>query len=38
MNVPEYLFAEIEGMVRQELFPTAQIPSDGADDSQNVMR
>ena len=38
MNVPDYLFAEIEQMVRQELIPTAQIPSDGADDSQNVMR
>lgn len=38
INIPEYLFAEIEDLVRQELIPTAQIPSDGADDSQNVMR
>jgi len=38
MNIPEYLFAEIEQMVRQDLIPTMQIPPDGADDSQNVMR
>ena len=37
-NVPEYLFAEIEQMVLQELLTTGQLPSDGADDSQNVLR
>ena len=38
INVPEYLFAEIEQNVLQELIPTSQLPSDGADDSQNVLR
>ena len=39
LNVPEYLMAEVEQMVLQELVPTtAQLPSDGADDSQNVLR
>ena len=34
----EYLFSEIENMIRQELLTAVQIPSDGADDSQNVLR
>ena len=38
MPIPEYLFAEIEQMVLQELLTTGKIPSDGADDSQNVLR
>jgi hypothetical protein len=38
IDVPDYLFAEIEQMVLQELLPSLQIPSDGADDSENVMR
>lgn len=39
LNVPEYLMAEVEQMVLQELVPTtAQLPSDGADDAQNVLR
>lgn len=38
MGVPDYLFAEIEQMVLKELLTTGQIPSDGADDSQNVLR
>lgn len=37
-NIPEHLFAEIEDLVRQELLPTVQLPPDGADDNQNVMR
>ena len=38
MGVPDYLFAEIEQMVLKELLTTGQIPSDGADDGQNVLR
>lgn len=38
MAVPDYLFAEIEQMSLKELFPSMQIPSDGSDDSQNVLR
>jgi len=38
MPVPENLFAEIEQMVLKELLTSGQIPSDGPDDSQNVMR
>lgn len=38
LDIPDYLFAEIEAMVKQELIPTMQIPSDGPDDSQNVLR
>lgn len=38
LDIPEYLFAEIEQMVLQELLPTIQVPSDGADDAQNVLR
>jgi hypothetical protein len=38
MPVPEYLFAEIEQMVLNELLTAGKIPSDGPDDSQNVMR
>jgi hypothetical protein len=38
MRIPEHLFAEIEQMVVKELLTTAQLPSNGADDSQNVLR
>lgn len=38
LNVPEYLFSEIENLVRQEILTGGQIPSDGADDSQNILR
>lgn len=38
MAVPEKLFAEIEQMVLKEILTTGQIPSDGADDSQNALR
>lgn len=35
---PDYLFAEIEQFVLQELTMTVKIPVDNADDSQNVLR
>lgn len=38
LNIPEYLFSEIEQLARQEVLTAGQIPSDGADDSQNIMR
>jgi hypothetical protein len=38
LAIPDHLFAEIEQMVLKEILTTGQIPSDGADDSQNVMR
>lgn len=38
LDIPEYLFTEIENMIRQELFPTILLPQDGPDDSQNAMR
>ena len=38
MPVPENLFAEIEQMVLKEILTSGQLPPDGADDSQNVLR
>lgn len=38
LNVPEHLFSEIEQMVLKEVLTAGSIPSDGADDSQNVLR
>lgn len=38
ISIPEHLFTEIENFVRQEILTAGQIPSDGADDSQNIMR
>jgi hypothetical protein len=38
LNIPEYLFSEAEQFVLKELTITAQMPSDNADDSQNVLR
>jgi hypothetical protein len=38
MNIPEYLFAEIEQMVIKEVLTSGQIPSDGPDDKQNILR
>jgi len=38
IGIPEYLFAEIEQMVLQEILTSGQIPSDGADDSQSQLR
>lgn len=37
-DIPDYLFAEIEQMVLKELMPSVQLPSDGADDAQNILR
>lgn len=38
LAIPDYLFAEIEQMVQQELYPSMKIPTDGPDDSQNILR
>jgi hypothetical protein len=38
MPVPDYLFGEIEQLALKELITTASIPTDGPDDSQNVLR
>lgn len=38
LRIPEYLFAEIEQMAEKEILATGQIPSDGADNQQNVLR
>lgn len=35
---PEYLFSEVESFVIKELTMSVQIPSNGPDDSQNVLR
>jgi hypothetical protein len=35
---PEYLFSEIEQFVLTELSTSMQIPTNGADDNQNVLR
>jgi hypothetical protein len=36
--LPEYLFSEVEQFVIKELTMTMQVPTDGADDSQNTLR
>jgi hypothetical protein len=38
LTIPEYLFSEVEQFVIKELTMAMQIPSDGADDSQNTLR
>ena len=38
LALPEYLFSEIEQYVVQELAIAAKLPTDGPDDSQNVLR
>ena len=38
LNVPEHLFSEIEQMVLQQVLTAGQIPPDGPDDSQNILR
>lgn len=38
LNIPDYLLAEIEQMALKEMLTTGQIPSDGADDAQNILR
>jgi hypothetical protein len=35
---PEYLFSEIEQYTVKELTMTMQVPADGSDDSQNILR
>jgi hypothetical protein len=37
-SIPEYLFTEIESMVQQEMMTLGKIPSDTADNSQNILR
>tara|TARA_Y100000356_G_scaffold134891_1_gene145534 strand:+ start:2873 stop:3547 length:675 start_codon:yes stop_codon:yes gene_type:complete len=37
-GIPEYLYAEVEQMVIQELTTTMKVPANGADDNQNVLR
>lgn len=38
LNLPDYLLAEVEQMALKEMLTTGQIPSDGPDDSQNILR
>jgi len=38
LNIPEYLFSEVEQFAMKELTMPAQIPVDTADDSQNILR
>lgn len=38
LTIPEYLFSEVEQFVIKELTMTMQVPTDGADDSQNILR
>jgi hypothetical protein len=38
LNIPEYLFSEVEQFAMKELTMIAQIPVDTADDSQNILR
>jgi hypothetical protein len=38
LNIPEYLFSEVEQFVLQELTMTIQVPGDLTDDSQNILR
>jgi hypothetical protein len=38
IRIPEYLFAEVEQMTLKELLTLGQVPSDGPDDNQNILR
>jgi len=38
LRIPEFLFAEIEQMVLKEILTAGQIPTDGADNQQNILR
>ena len=38
LPLPEYLFSEIEQYVIKDFTTTVQLPTDGADDSKNVLR
>lgn len=37
-RIPEFLFAEIEQMVLKEILTSGQVPSDGSDNQQNILR
>jgi len=38
LAVPDYLFSEVEQLTITEILTAGQVPSDGPDDSQNVLR
>jgi len=38
LAIPEHLYMDIETLVRNEIAPLPQLPSDGSDDQQNVIR
>jgi hypothetical protein len=38
LNIPEYLFSEVEQFALKELIMIAQLPVDPTDDSQNILR
>jgi hypothetical protein len=38
LNIPEYLFAEVEQYVIKDFSTTMQVPADGSEDSQNILR
>jgi hypothetical protein len=38
LRIPEYLFAEIEQMALKEILTAGQIPTDGSDNQQNILR
>lgn len=38
LSIPDHLFSEIEQMAIQQLLTAGQVPSDGPDDSQNILR
>lgn len=38
MRIPDYLFAEIEQLAEKEMLTSGQVPSDGADNQQNILR
>jgi hypothetical protein len=38
LNIPEYLFSEVEQFAMKELTMIAQIPVDTVDDGQNILR
>jgi hypothetical protein len=38
LNIPEYLFSEVEQFTIKELTMAMQVPVDGSDDGQNILR
>jgi hypothetical protein len=38
LNVPDYLFAELEAQVFKDLIGMAQLPVDNANDKQHILR